>query len=435
MSAWTRQKVISGSRSKRLGIFASLFSSNVVANAILFAGVWLISQIVTASEFGLYSLAMAFSLAIFPLLTLRMEQAIPIARGEAAARALAALCVCTSVGLLLQLYLLLLVISWAGVSPSWLAPNTSGILLPTLGLVFSIALERIVQAIALRQGALHALSVLRVVRAATLVALQLALVFAMAANAGSLLGGQIAANLLIAVALAVILGTVPWLTNRSTWRRLRRHGPALIRRYSHFPLVNLPHVVVHALLSATYGLLVGVLFGSAAVGQFYMMHRILFAATDLVAAALNQQGIAEAATREPGRLANVAIYVTLALLAVTVPFAAIVFIAGEHMFVFVLGANWAQAGHLATASVARLVLEPLAAALSFIPNFLNKQRQAFAWSIVQNATGLLLLFAAAQIGLGVEAAIAISATGMSLVMLACVIWLVKITRPSAVEIR
>lgn len=397
----------------------------------MFGGVWLLGRLVGPEEFGRFSIASAFALAIFPLLTLRLEQAIPIARRETTARALMLLCLAMSAGLLVLSHLALSASVTMGLSASLMPSSVSELLLPTMGLIFTLSVDRIVQSIALRRGALRVLAALRIVRAVALVGFQLLLVYAIGANAGALLGGQLAANALLSILVAVQLGLFPWLIDAEGWRRLPRRLPPLIRRFSHFPLVNTPHAVVHNLLSAGYGMMIGVLYGSVAVGQFFMMHRILFGAIDLISSALNQQGIAEAATQEPGRLQAVSKYIVLALLTVTVPIAVCAFLIGDQLFVLVLGDSWAGAGHLAGASVGRIVMEPIAAALSFLPIFLHRQAKAFAWSIVQNLTGLLLLLAAHSLGFDLRTAVSISATGMSVVMLAFVIWLWRISNLSA----
>jgi O-antigen/teichoic acid export membrane protein len=340
-----------------------------------------------------------------------------------------------STGFLILVYLALSASEMNGLKIPFLPAGVSELLLPTMGLVFTLSIDKILQSIAFRMRALRVLAATRIIRAVALVGIQVSLVYAIGANARVLLGGQLVTNALMSILLAAQLGLLPWLVNADEWQRLPRRLVPLIWKFRAFPFINTPHAFVHGFLSAAYGMLIGLLYGSVAAGEFYMMLRILFGVTDLIATALNQQGIAEAATREHGRLQAVSKYVIVTLLIVTVPISVCAFLFGKQLFALVLGESWAQAGQFAAASAARIVMEPLAAALSFLPNFLHRQGQAFAWSIIQNLAGLLLLVTAHRQGFDVGAAIAISATGMSVVMLACVIWLWRISGLSAIANR
>ncbi len=412
---------------KRLTRLASLMLSTVISNAILFGGLWLLSKFVPPSEFGLYSVAMAIAVAIYPLLTLRMEQAIPIAESESLARATTMLCVALSAGLLTLMCFALVGINAIGLNASLIPPSVRGLLVPTTGLIFTLSLDRVVQSVALRKSALATLAVLRIGRAIALVGLQLLLLSVLGTNANALLGGQLAANAVLVLVLTLQLAILPWFFDVDTWRRLSRRVPWLLRRFRQFPLVNTPHTIVHGLLTASYGLLIGSFYGSSAVGQYYMMQRMVFGTIELVSAALLQQGIAEAATREPGRLKSVSQYIVVTLLAVTLPTSVIALFAGEHLFSLIMGKNWAEAGIIAAASIGRIIMEPIASSLSFVPNFLKKQREAFAWSVAQNLTGIGILVLAHHFGASVTGAIAMSATGMAIVMILFVIWLWRIS--------
>lgn len=394
-----------------------------MSNAILFGGVWLLGQLVSPDEFGRYSVAVAFALTVYPVLTLRLEQAVPIAVEEATARGITLVCFALSAGLLTLLYFFLSAIAASSLLAAYLPRIGSDLLLPTVALALTLSLGQIVQSFALREGALHNLAMLRVLRAVALVGFQLLLVLTLGGSAGAMLGGEAAANALLAVILAARLECLPWLLDATAWCKLPRQFGALLRRYREFPLVNLPHAVTHNALSTTYAALIGTLYGGAALGQYYMMNRVLFGAIGLISTALYQQGVAEAARREAGRLREVFRYIFLSLLITTILVAIPVFLVGDNLFVFVLGESWAQAGELAGASVLRIVMEPIAAALAFAPVFLNKQRQAFAWAVVQNATGILLLMFVNRFGGNVEAAVGGSATGMAIVMMAYVAWL------------
>lgn len=422
-------RLIQNIKVERLVSVSILFSSALLANVILLSGVWLLGQLVTPSEFGLYAVASGFAIAAHPVFTLRMEQAIPVANREATAEKIYLLCLLL-IGTFFLIALACVLLLNALPFNETLPHAFHSLALATTFLAVALSAEKLNQTLALRRAAMGTLAALRVVRAIILVGAQLGLSFLLGWHASALLLGQALATIIVTWILASRLDIQSWLGDSKAWRALPRRALPIMRHFRHFPLVNMPHAFIHGALSAFYGVLLATLYGSVAVGQFYMMMRMVFAALDLVGGALLQQGIAEAASKEPGRLKDVFKFIIIAMLAVSVPIAFVSFVFGESLFSFIVGEKWAAAGMIAAASVGRIIMEPITSTLSFVPNFLNRQREAFAWSMVQNFVGLGSLFLAHAFGADLFWAIAISATAMSIVMLTFVIWLWTIVQPA-----
>ncbi len=412
----------------RAKTLSALVVSNILANLIVYCGLYVMSQMVAPGEFGIYATVAALGMAMYPLMTFRYEQAIPLTQEAGEAQALYLLSLGLSVSIsVISVFGLAIVLQWPAVRallPLGLAAQAWWVIL----FAFSVATFGVLQSMAIRDNALHKLALFRVVRAVALAGLQIGAVLLITPTAGSILGAETLANIALTLMLVLSLGGVAADLKTIRWDRLQSQIPIVMRKFKSFPLINLPHSVIHGALVAGYVTTLGVLYGAAALGNYFMMQRIVFSATGLLSTALYQQGLAETARKSPEELRRAVHGIAALLLGVGTLAAATLLLFGEAAFSFALGPEWVDAGMFATASVARIVMEPIASALAFVPMILSKQRQAFAWAVGQGVVALGVLAIAHALGASATLAVAVSSTALACVLVVYLVWIDRSVR-------
>ena len=155
--------------------------------------------------------------------------------------------------------------------------------------------------------------------------------------------------------------------------------------YSEFPKVNTPHAFITALQDSLTLSLLGAMSGTATVGFYGMMMRLL-----KLPAALIGQAVAQVAYRELAEARNAGqplrpiikrMAVALGGMAL-VPFL-VIQLAGEPLFALVLGQAWRTAGRYAEAMSLFILFHFVASPLAMVPLVIQRQRTAFLLSLCQ----------------------------------------------------
>ncbi|WP_208108253.1 lipopolysaccharide biosynthesis protein [Paludibacterium purpuratum] len=157
--------------------------------------------------------------------------------------------------------------------------------------------------------------------------------------------------------------------------------------YSEFPKVNTPHAFVTALQDSLTLSLLGALSGTATVGFYGMMMRLLKLPAALIGQAVAQVAYRELAeARNAGRpLRPIIKRMAFALGGMAlVPFL-VIQLAGEPLFGLVLGQTWRTAGRYAEAMSPFILFHFIASPLAMVPLVIERQRTAFLLSLVQTA--------------------------------------------------
>ena len=201
-------------------------------------------------------------------------------------------------------------------------------------------------------------------------------------GAGGLIVGQFVGQIFSVLAQA-------WydIKRRFDWRHQvdRQSMKQVALEYSEFPKINTPHAFVTALQDSMTLALLGTLSGTATVGYYGMMMRLL-----KLPAALIGQAVAQVAYRELAEARNQGrplrpilkrMIVALGGLAL-IPFL-VIKLAGEPLFRFVLGAAWSTAGRYAEAMSVFILFHFIASPLAMVPLVIQRQRTAFMLSLVQ----------------------------------------------------
>jgi len=396
----------------------------MIANAILFGGVGIISRLISPADLGVASAFLALALAVYPVLTFRYEQAILVTKSSSAARYLVFLCLILSITWTVLLSIAgILLLQWP--PPLHLMDSAALKHLPLLGpATLALALGAISQMMALRAAALNGLALSRTARAVIIVLAQVLLVMLASRSAASLIAGEILAN---AVTAGILMRWAPEALPRARdfgAKRALLRLRAVATRYRLFAIVTLPHALMHQGLVAVFGISVGSLYGAAAMGHYFLMRRILFGTVGLISVTIYQICLSEAANAEDRdeKIRSLWRFCVLMVAGSAAPLAMLLYFFGEPIFGFAFGNSWTEAGEMSKAAVFLIVMEPLTSALAFIPVFMKRQGAAFMWSLAQNLAGISALFLVWALGGTAYEAIFGSSVAVSSVMIAFVFW-------------
>lgn len=341
----------------------------------------LLTRLYTPQDFGLLALYIAWLSNLAVIATARYELAVVLPDDTPQANNLMALSlsICTTLSLLLLTIIIPLqthLSAWAG-QPSlrpWL-----------IWLPLSLLLAGGMQAYTSwnnRHRRYRANAAGRIAQGLGMTVTQLLSGFAGFGAAGLLLGQ------LVGQALSLVIQASQDILERCPWRTtVTRNGmKQAAQRYSEFPRINTPHAFTAALQDTLTVTLLTVMTGSLTVGLYGLMMRVLKLPAALVGQAVAQvtyRDMAEAKnTLQP--LAPLYFKTLRILLLLVLPPALLMLFAGPWLFSLVFGPAWREAGMMAAALSPYMLCHFIASPLGMIPLVIDRQRTAFAFTIVSN---------------------------------------------------
>lgn len=410
-----------------------LIGSNSFSALIIAVGTLIITRLLSPQQYGLYSYIAQLSVALYPLLTLRYEQALPLLGNRTIAKSWL---VFGSLGLLLIITLLMAVVVATIlflVGDIELGGILTASALPlVLFMSSTLAISAVFQFEAISENRLSMIALARVARAIILVVLQVAFVVVFDASALWLVFGESVSNISQAIILA---GSRKLEPRRRVLRRSVRVAASQVLKlfslYLVFPTVNLVHLLSHGALGIVFATVLGMMYGQDALGQYFLMRRLLFGVLSIFVTAVYQNAVAEASQSNEREVYSVAkrSFFPIGLVGMLTGLWVLFF--SVQMFEIVAGPQWATAGVIAVASLPLIFFEPLTAVMHFVAVFLKKQKNAFLVSLFQGAVGVLALMIAAKADLSLFQAILASSAAMSTIMCSYIVYLFFLARSVA----
>lgn len=214
-------------------------------------------------------------------------------------------------------------------------------------------------------------------------------------------GGLILSSLAGQTLAAVVLSFAVWRSLRGAGRTWSlRHMRAQAARYKDFPRVNALHALMDNLSVSVAVIVLSHEFGSAVVGHYSMVMRVLTAPVALIGAAITQvfyQRAAEIHNRGDSLQGLIRSLLARSVW-IALPGALVLLAFAPRLFPFVFGPNWATAGTYARLLSPYMFFYFLAAPLAFVPFVLNKQLPAFFLSTAGNLLFLACLVLGGRLG-------------------------------------
>jgi O-antigen/teichoic acid export membrane protein len=340
---------------------------------------------VSPAQFGLYGLFYAFMITVSYFACLYYDFAIPVPRQDSdasdltiGAAAIGAV-VCGLASIVFAAFIAFRAFGF-GFFPYWAAP-LCGLLLAvqvTIQLQQTWRVRRR-EAPSIAWGNLT----LNLVRGVAQVALAILTGGWLALVAGEF-AGRIVNSLQLARGLTTtILSPPPWLR---VWR--------VLSRYRHFPLVLMPAQMLDAVVGFGQTAAMGLLFGPAAMGQYFLMRRSIDLPVGFVFRTLSDlfySHLADHARNAPERIRPFFTLTFLALLTggCLVSWPLILF--GPQLFRWAFGAPWEQAGRLAAIMTPAAVMNLSVAPISRVFAITRRRGLRYVFSLVSFFGNLAVL--------------------------------------------
>ncbi len=299
-----------------------------------------LTRLVTPADLGAFSPFLSAAGILLPVMSLRYEWAIPIARTDSDAARLVQI----SVGLLVGFSLVLLVLAGITAFPTERAPANVSLILLFAPMAFVMGAVQVLSGWVLRVSAFDALAKARVSNATLVISGQILLALA--------LPGPLALALGLVLGQALAFLPICLLARRQLRSHLAISAPSVtdvLREHRRFPQFSAPSSLINSIGVETPILLSILLLGPAFTGHLALALRIVAIPGVLAAGSLAQTFYAEAARQvreEPMRLRS---FYRRSLLRF-VPIGLAVLLIGllcPWLFPLVFGAEWALAGQIA----------------------------------------------------------------------------------------
>ena len=342
-----------------------------VAQIIVIATSPILTRLYGPNDFGTYAVAISLLSLLLTITCLRFEIAIPLPSSGVAAANLLSLSLVAAIATSFVTALALLgggtaLMNLLG-APS-LAPYVMILPLGQLGAGVGMAFS----GWALRTRSFGSLAATRVTQGVVLTGTQLALGLARLGAPGLLVGDAIGRS-----AGSTRLARAAWRADAALFRQVSRSGMAAVAsRYRRFPLVTSWSALLATLGQQAPLLLIVAAYGAAIGGQYALAARVGALPLSLVAAAVSQVFVAEAASlvrSKPGEVAYLFRRTTTMLAAVGVLPALAAIILAPLLAGPVFGAPWAPVGIYLAILMPSLYLEFVVGATGDVLLVLERQ--------------------------------------------------------------
>jgi O-antigen/teichoic acid export membrane protein len=320
----------------------TLVAGTGAAQVIVIVSAPVLTRLYSPSEYGILSVATSILFVLITVTCLRYEFAVPLPEDDVEAANLLALSLAANLGMSVAAGVVLWLLG------PWLAELFG---LSALGpFVVLLAVAQFGGGIssaftnwALRAKDFSAIAVNRLTQSGTLVAVQIGLGIA-GLGAHGLFLGAVAGS----VAGSTRIAQTAWRREASVFRRVTRAGVLVAaKRYRRFPIFSSGSAVLGALGVRAPLLLLVVFYGADVGGQYALAERLLYLPLTLVAGAVGQVFVAEAARlarEEPEGLAALFRRTTWSLARIAIGPAILVAIAAPFLTALIFGKDWQEAG-------------------------------------------------------------------------------------------
>jgi len=359
----------------------TLMTGTTIAQAIPIAISPILTRIYTPEDFGVFALFISISSLLAVASTGRYELAIMIPRKDSDASNIAILSIMITV--VISLFSLFVVTVFNYRITSFLENEEISDWLYFIPVtVFLTGIYQSLNYWFNRQKKYRILGKNRVIKSATNSGVNVAIGLSASGSSGLVMGSIIGQFVSTG-----ILAKMFWRDEKQ--RILNKEAKrvkiiAIARKYIHFPKINM----FHAFLDMAKGFAVNIFlvkfYDTFALGQFYMVNKILFLPSSLIGTSISQVLFKELAEKynkkEEFSKIVLGLMIKLFLFAL-IPFLVIVFFS-KLFFVFIFGENWALAGELAAAFSPYVLFHFVASPLSIVPLVVNKQMKAFNINLI-----------------------------------------------------
>lgn len=356
-----------------------------------------LTRMYSPEQYGTLALFMSIVSVIAVIATFRYELSIMLPASDEDAINVFALAV--FIALILSFFILLIVLGFNRQIVSWLNnPNISRWLYFVPLMVLLIGLYQSMHYWMSRCRQYRSLATAQVTRSGAKAGTQVGLAYIIPSvgTAGLITGaivGQLIGTFVIWVqASKEIIGKLRYV-NRAT---MISQG----KEYKNFPLINTPHALINHLASSLPVILLTSFFSATIAGFYSLSLMVIMLPSSLISNAIGQvfyQRISQAYNNRENLYPLVIRLVKVLFLLAIVPFM-LLFIFAPHLFSFVFGQEWIEAGKYTRIFVPWILMRFVVSPLSYIPLTLGYQAKALRIEL----TGFIAVIVALSIGASLD---------------------------------
>lgn len=341
--------------------------ATVIAQAVGLAAIPVLSRVFDETAFGTFGLFFNLVTLTGVVSTLGLHEAVlaPHRRSDALALLGAGIAANTGMSFVIAAVVLGLISGGAfglGALPLW----SAALVVPTQWL---IGMSMILQVWTVRKQAVNALALASLAQGIGRAGTQATLGLTVGGGWLGLLAGEVVGRGLSVGAMS----NRSWSDLKLAARVPRQRMVAAVVRYRDFPLWRTPSHLANNLAATMPLFLIASVFAPPTVGQFAFMMMLVAAPIGLVFRAVGDVFLGEFGARfrrDPGSARALLLQTMAILAAVFVLPGLVLFVFGGPLFAFAFGANWHEAGLMASAYVpvliGNLVVAPLGGALNVV---------------------------------------------------------------------
>jgi O-antigen/teichoic acid export membrane protein len=368
----------------------TLMTGTTIAQAIPIAISPILTRIYTPEDFGIFALFLAIVGFFSVISSFRYEQAILVPKDDEDAINILALGFLINIFISIFLFLIVVVLhkeianlfnnkeieTWL-----WFTPLT----------IFFIGLFNLLTYWNNRKKHYANITKATIIKSIILAISQIA-IGTIKSGALGLVSGQILSSVFSNMRLAKAL-----LNNKKLLKNISKETMAReAKKYIDFPRFQTPHAMLNNLSSNLPTFVFSTLFDIGIVGFYSLATRIVFAPLGILSnasAKVYSQKVSELYNNSEDAYRFTIRFLKSLAKKIILPLIAIVVFA-PHIFAFVFGENWREAGVYTQILSPWIILNLLASTISFIPSLIGMQKKAFLVSISQ----IFLIAIATSIG-------------------------------------
>jgi O-antigen/teichoic acid export membrane protein len=374
-------KLLAGPAGATFKGMATIASGNMVARLIGVVATPLLTRIYSPESFGILAIFASIVAFLGPIMTLRYVVAVPLPKNDAMAMNVVALAVAISLVMSAVLTLML----WAAGPLIFPALNAEAIApywwLIVIALIGSAVFE-VLSMWATRKRQYRLMAQATVVQSVGGAATKLVLGLLSMTTIGLILGQIV--NQSGGISSFIKRFHADFRANISRVSRRRIWQAAGV--YRGFPVYRLPSQFILIFAQQAPTVFVAALYGVAVAGQLAVAQMLVSLPVNLLSTALTKAAYGELAAigkNKPEQVKEILKKITSTLFLVSAAVAAGVFVLAPTVLPIVLGAEWHDAGILASSLSVYLVAAIIAVPMSAFVNIFDRQGEFLIWNIVR----------------------------------------------------
>ncbi len=320
----------------------TLVAGTGLAQVIVIASSPVLTRLYPPADFGIFSVAMSIMAILITVTCLRFEFAIPLPASDDVAANVLALALVVNVVMSVVALAVLWLVGDAILGAIGASALGAGLILVSLGQLGGGIMSGLTNW-AVRTKEFSTIAATRMTQSLALVAVQIVLGIAGLGAVGLLFGAVVGR-----VVGSGRLARTAALTHADAFRRVSRAGiVAVARRYHRFATISSPSALLNALGQQAPLLLLVALYGAEVGGFFALADRVCSIPLTLVAGAVGQVFLAEAAANahtEPHAIRGLFVRTTWSLLRLAIGPTVVLAVLAPILAGPVFGGDWGEAG-------------------------------------------------------------------------------------------